>query len=322
MDTVFVVIPYFQREPGILRNALQSVLAQRYTDWHVIVSDDESPVPAESELRALEGFPDSKLTVVTGPNGGPAVARNRALDALPPQARHVAFLDSDDTWSDDHLHNAMNALGQGYDFYFADLLQLGGETTAFERAGRITPSKHPELEGDGLRAYAGDLFNQTLTGNVIGTSTVVYRFDKYSDTRFQNSFTFAGEDYLFWMQLQKKGATAAFSEHCEAFYGKGVNVFAGSGWGTANSLARIVDEIRFNKSLSDFFELSNEQKTLVDLRLSGLRRSFAMDIAHRVRHGKSIKPELIRKLVSTDPKSIVLLIPNALLGLYDRRTAK
>ena len=45
-----VVIAYYQREPGILRRAVRSALEQRVEELEVIVVDDESPVPAETEL--------------------------------------------------------------------------------------------------------------------------------------------------------------------------------------------------------------------------------------------------------------------------------
>ena len=72
--TVAVVIPYFQRQPGILRRALASVLAQDVptgVNVRILVVDDESPLPANEEL---EGFTVSKpfsLTVLSRPNGGP-----------------------------------------------------------------------------------------------------------------------------------------------------------------------------------------------------------------------------------------------------------
>ncbi|MCA9232662.1 MAG: glycosyltransferase family 2 protein [Planctomycetales bacterium] len=322
METVYVVIPYFQREQGILQKALRSVAAQQHFAWHVIVADDESPISAESELAGLSDFPKNRITIVAGCNGGPAVARNRGLAAVPLDGQFVAFLDSDDTWSPDHLSNALAALNQGYDFYFADLLQLSARETAFLRAGRITPSQHPSIEGHGLHEYSGDLFHQTLTGNVIGTPTVVYRFDKFRDVRFQEALRYAGEDYLFWMELQVKGAHAAFSEGCEAICGRGVNVFAGSGWGTEKSLDRIVDEIAFNKSLPRIFQLSDEQRRFVRDRLSRVRRNLAMDILHRFRHKKIIKLELLRKLFEIDKKSLVFLLPNILIESASARLKK
>ena len=42
-----VIIPYYQREPGVLQRALKSVFAQSHADFDVIVVDDSSPLPVE-----------------------------------------------------------------------------------------------------------------------------------------------------------------------------------------------------------------------------------------------------------------------------------
>ena len=56
-DRVAVVIPYFQRESGILAGALQSVSAQEVdADLSVIIVDDGSPVRAHDELGRLVEF--------------------------------------------------------------------------------------------------------------------------------------------------------------------------------------------------------------------------------------------------------------------------
>ena len=51
---ITVVIPYFQRSPGVLRRALASIAAQRDCPLpvHVIVVDDASPVPSGPEIEA------------------------------------------------------------------------------------------------------------------------------------------------------------------------------------------------------------------------------------------------------------------------------
>ena len=145
---ITVVIPYYQREAGILAKALASIAAQQPAGMpvQVLVVDDASPVPAEPELEALGTF-RNQVHVIRQPNGGPGAARNAGLDHAPAGTRYIAFLDSDDTWSTDHLARATAALGAGYSFYFADHVQLGATVGAFARAGRIQPGQHPQIPG-------------------------------------------------------------------------------------------------------------------------------------------------------------------------------
>lgn len=318
MPRVAIVVPYYQREAGILGHALASVQAQTVRDWLLIVVDDASPVPARSELGALPDTDPQRYRLIEQANTGPAGARNRGLAAVPADCEYVAFLDSDDSWSPDHLENALAALDAGHDFYFSDHLQLGADLPAFARGGRLQPAQHRPLGAAHLYAYVGDLFEQTLTGNVIGTSTVVYRFAKFHALRFHSDLVYAGEDYLFWMGLARAGARPAFSTRCEAVYGRGVNVFAGSGWGSEHSLDRLCDEISYWRALPQLFELTPDQKAFVQLRITILRRSLALDLLHRVLHRKSLQLRRLLRLSRQDPLALLLLLPNALLGRLTR----
>lgn len=311
---ISVVIPYYQRSAGVLRRALASVAAQQGypTPVDIIVVDDESPAPAADEIAAIALPAGMSLRVVRRANGGPGAARNTGLDAVPASTRHVAFLDSDDEWSADHLARAVLALGQGYDFYFADLLQLGADVSAFRRAGRIRPAEHPPLTGaPGLHAYEGDLFDQILRGNVIGTPTVVYDLLRLGRHRFKVEFTNVGEDYLFWMDLALDHARAAFSSQTEVVCGRGVNVFAGAGWGDERHLLRVHNEIKFKKLLLRDYPLNEVQRRFVQGSLTGLRAAFARDLLRRLRRGQRVPAGLLGAHWKLDATSYLALPLNA-----------
>ena len=248
---ISVVIPYFQRDAGILRRALASVMRQQGVEQiAVVIVDDASPVPASAELATLGAHQRFPMRVILQPNRGPGAARNTALDNLDPATRFVAFLDSDDEWAEDHLSNALFALGRGFDFYFADLFQLNQSVSGFARAGRIKADDHPRILGgaDSLREFRGNMLVQIVTGNVIGTPTVVYDVRKFRDVRFRTEYLNAGEDYLFWMDLAQRGARFAFSIEPEVTCGAGVNVYTGSGWGTPQHFLRIHNEMKYRNS--------------------------------------------------------------------------
>ena len=244
---IAVIIPYFQREAGILRRAITSVARQdSIVRTHIIVIDDASPIPANTELKDID-LPDH-LTheVLERTNGGPAAARNTGLDHVPEGCRYIAFLDSDDEWSSDHLANAWKALESGFDFYFANHYQLGQGIGAFERAGRIEPKAHPQIGNSApLHAYQGNMIDQILTGNIIGTSTVVFRRAIAPHLYFREEYRNAGEDYIFWLELATLTDLICFSTNNEATYGKGVNVYSGVAWGTEEHMSRVRNELRF-----------------------------------------------------------------------------
>lgn len=316
-----VVIPYFQRKPGILRRALDSVFGQiNAPSYEIIVIDDASPVPAADEVRALPAACQDKLRVILQSNGGPGHARNTGLQAVRDGTRYVAFIDSDDEWLPHHLEDAYFALEQSFDFYFADHYQLGQDVSAFQRAERIDIAAHPIIpDRDHLHVYDGDMVNQIITGNLIGTSTVVFSYNKFSFLRFRKEFLNAGEDYLFWLDVAAQKATFAFSSRCDARYGSGVNVYSGAGWGTETHLLRVHNEMKYRKLTSKLFPLSSVQKQLLSAKIRDLRRAFVGDILHRLVHLERISLRLLMKQVMLDPLTFVKFLPISISVFTSRK---
>jgi succinoglycan biosynthesis protein ExoW len=300
---VAVVIPFFQREAGILEKALASVMVQQgVAQILVLVADDASPVPAAAELEKTPTRPGVTVKVLQRPNGGPAAARNTALADVPDGTRYVAFLDSDDAWSADHLLRAIRALSVGFDFYFADLMHLGQTTSAFKRAGRIVPSEHAAL-GDELFAYRGDMFDQIMRGNVIGTSTVVFDRTRFGDIRFREEYYSAGEDYLCWMDFATRGARFAFSLQCEARYGHGVNVYSGAQWGTARHLERVHNEFKYRRATMRLHPVTPAQRQFLKGKQGELRTEFAGSLMHMLRCRMRVPMSVLSRQVVLDPAS-------------------
>ncbi len=124
MIKVAIVIPYFQRKVGILRRALESILAQKLsmdTDITIIVVDDGSPISAISEVEELNIPSPFHLNLIEQANSGVAAARNAGLRNVTEDINSVAYLDSDDIWDPIHLTTALSALEVEFDCYFSDL---------------------------------------------------------------------------------------------------------------------------------------------------------------------------------------------------------
>lgn len=271
-----VIIPFFQRENGILARALASVEAQTATETaelRVIVVDDGSPVPAELEIERSDWR--VPVTILRRANGGPGAARNTALDHIQPETQFVAFLDSDDVWAPDHLAAAVETLeASGASFFFSNFFQLGANEPAFERAGRLRVEDHERVTAQDGFLYRGDMATQILTRNVIGTPTVVYRFDRHSELRFRPEYRRAGEDYLMWLDLVKDGATFAFRWSPSVTCKEGVNVYSGVTWGSVALLERTRDEERYLSAAIRENTLTEALKASVMARIAEKRRDY------------------------------------------------
>ena len=314
---VAVVIPFYQRTRGILIGTVRSVLEQTGADDpRIVIVDDESPISAREELAGLQLEAGEKLIIVEQANKGAAGARNKGLDSLPSNAEFVAFLDSDDIWTPNHLANALFAMRQGYDFYFSDFYQLGQSVTAFERARRINVKGHPLVAGsDHIHEFQADMVDQILTGNILGTSVIVYNRDKMHDIRFRENFRHTGEEYIFWIDLALRSRKIAFSDLPECRYGAGVNIYSESSWGQEKFLSVIVDEVKYRKEIIADYRITDSQRRYLEDRIRALRCNFTAGLIHRMKINRgSIDGGVLRRYVNVD-KSYPIMIWPALFQL-------
>jgi glycosyltransferase involved in cell wall biosynthesis len=98
---VSVVIPAYNREHYV-GLTIESVLAQTFDRWELIVYDDGSS-DGTFDVASSYARSDPRISVARGPNGGVATARNRGFALTDQNADFVIFLDSDDLWEADAL---------------------------------------------------------------------------------------------------------------------------------------------------------------------------------------------------------------------------
>jgi glycosyltransferase involved in cell wall biosynthesis len=103
MPTVSVLIPNYNRSL-MLQDAIQSVLAQSYQDFEIIVVDDGS---TEDIPSAIAPFAD-RVQYVRKENAGCASARNHGLGLV--KGEFTAFLDNDDLWLPQKLERQVEVL--------------------------------------------------------------------------------------------------------------------------------------------------------------------------------------------------------------------
>ncbi|PEE40531.1 glycosyltransferase family 2 protein [Bacillus pseudomycoides] len=92
---VSVITPSYNSSPFI-KETIESVQAQSYSNWEMIIVDDNSKDDSVHIIKQyIEKDPRIKLITLTQ-NAGAARARNIALKEA--QGDYIAFLDSDDLW--------------------------------------------------------------------------------------------------------------------------------------------------------------------------------------------------------------------------------
>jgi Glycosyl transferase family 2 len=161
-----VIIPTYNRARFLAR-ALDSVFAQTFKDYEVIVVDDGSTDETQRYLKSLK----TRISSLKQPNRGPGAARN--VGAKYAKGEYLAFLDSDDIWFPWALR------------CFAELIRrynrpavLGAKLVQFSAEGELAAVRQSELEADEfadyLSSYGRDYF--------VGAGMSVLRRDEFLKT--------------------------------------------------------------------------------------------------------------------------------------------
>jgi glycosyltransferase involved in cell wall biosynthesis len=192
---VSVIIPAY-RASGDIAVALDSVYAQTFPHFEVIVINDGSPDSTELEA-ALEPY-RSRLRYIVQPNRGAGAARNTGIRAS--RAPYLAFLDADDRWMPDFLSQQLSYLDAHHDcdLVYADALVSGESPLAGRRFMETAPS-----DGD---VTLLSLVEQRCN---IALSTVVARRTAVVDAGLFDESLRRGQDFELWLRLAWRGAALA-----------------------------------------------------------------------------------------------------------------
>lgn len=168
---------------------IASVQAQEFRDWEMLVVDDCSKDNTIDVVRALAEHDPRVRLLPQAKNGGPAAARQRAVDEA--RGRYIAFLDSDDVWLPGKLERQLA------------FMQETGTALSFTAFRRTTEDSavvgHLITVPDRL-SYRG-----LLRHTAIATSTVIV--DREKTGPFSMTRTYY-DDYALWLELLARGHVA------------------------------------------------------------------------------------------------------------------
>lgn len=194
--TVSVVIPAYNAV-AYITEALDSVLAQTFTDFEIIVVNDGSP-DTEALERVLEPY-QARVTYLRQDNRGPAAARNTGIRHA--RGQYVAFLDADDLWNPQYLDEQLRAFrnDRTLDLIYADAELFGDSLLAGQTFMKSSPSR-------GAVTFASLL---AFECTVLTSCAVVRRHVLISAGLFDEDFSYA-EDFELWARLAHGGGKLAY----------------------------------------------------------------------------------------------------------------
>jgi glycosyltransferase involved in cell wall biosynthesis len=197
---VSVVLPTFNRL-RFLRPAIESVYAQTFTDWELIIADDGSGLETQRYLRSLASHP--RVTVLWLPHTGrPSMVRNAAVRRA--TGEYVAFLDSDDLWAARKLERQIETLRARVNCRWS--------YTAFLRVDACGKPL-PEETVRPWVPHEGHIFEQVVTGRAsIRTPSVLAARQLIAQAGGFDEALRSAEDYDLWLRLALHSEVAIVDE--------------------------------------------------------------------------------------------------------------
>ncbi len=198
---VSIIMPSFNSSKTIT-SSIKSVLAQKYENWELIITDDCS---LDNTLELIQEFSrsDERIKVFSlGENSGAGIARNNSIEQA--KGRFIAFLDSDDMWCEDKLLKQVDFMLNGnYGLTYTSYSKIDSNGDIKKKI--IPPSKIN--------------YKQLLKSNVIGCLTAMY--DVKIVGKVYMPIIRKRQDMALWLNILKKIDFAYCLQENLAYYREG-----------------------------------------------------------------------------------------------------
>jgi len=183
MPKVSVIIPTFNRLP-MLREGIDSALAQDFEDFELIVVDDAS---TDGTAEEIERYGGRVKLIQHSINKGVSAARNRGV--LHAKGKYIAFLDSDDLWIKGKLKIQVAFLDENphYPLCYTDEIWI-------RKGKRVNPMRKHDK-------YSGWIFEKCLPLCIISPSSAMMRKNLFSKVGLFDEALPVCEDYDFWLRV-------------------------------------------------------------------------------------------------------------------------
>lgn len=253
---VSIIIPAYNIAEYIAET-LDSVFAQTFRDYEIVIINDGSPDTKEFETSLEPYF--EKIVYLAQESAGAGAARNIGIENA--RGELIAFLDGDDVWLPKYLDAQIKFLEENdFDFVYADALHFGGSaydgTTFMETAQSVGEANFDSL--------------LDLRCNVITSGTIVRKRNLMEAGMFEKERVRA-HDFVLWLKMARCGARIGYQRKVLLKYRVRIESLSG------NSVDRIIREIDVYKRVGKMFELDENQKNIVENHLQRLAADLEVE---------------------------------------------
>lgn len=204
---ISAIIPVYNTDEVYLKRCIQSILAQTYDDYEIVMIDDGSKASCVAILDELEKL-DSRIHIWHIPNGGVSHARNFGIGVS--KGDFICFVDSDDTIEQSYFQTAADAFEDGIDL-------VCGKAKLIQSEGTELKVIHMDSKSNGEQTYVLQTPEDTekvVRGTILGDTQDVqgmrpevwckmFRRSILGELRFQEEVAI-GEDQIFMVEYLMK----------------------------------------------------------------------------------------------------------------------
>jgi teichuronic acid biosynthesis glycosyltransferase TuaG len=226
---VSIIIPVYNVADYIVET-LESVLAQTFRDFEILMINDGSPDTEKFEQTIAPYF--GKIIYLKQPNSGAAAARNTGIRAA--QGEILAFLDGDDVWLPEYLEKQIAFLESSEsDMTYCDAY-LFGDKTKYKTFMEKAPT-HGEVTTESLLRG---------TSHVITSGTIVLREKVLEVGMFDVEAPKRGEDFNLWFHLLKTGKKVSYQKDVLLKYRLRAGSLTGDSISVASRSMHVLEEVK------------------------------------------------------------------------------
>lgn len=187
---ISIIVPVYNAEKFI-RETVESVLAQTYKEWELLLVDDAS-TDRSKEIISQFMEKDKRIRgIIQSTNQGAAAARNRGVTEA--SGRYIAFLDADDLWVPNKLE--------------LELMFMEKNGLAFVFTGYEFADENGKGTGKIVNVPKSLTYKQALKNTTIFTSTVLFDTENLDPELIRMPLV-KSEDTATWWRILKCGHTA------------------------------------------------------------------------------------------------------------------
>jgi glycosyltransferase involved in cell wall biosynthesis len=255
-----VVIPLYNKE-NFIKNTLNSVLSQTFTDFEVLIVNDGS---TDNSEKIIATFDDPRIRYFTKENGGASSARNYGIEKA--QSNYISFIDADDYWYPTFLEEMFARITNFPDIkVFSAAIEIETPRSIFPAHYAIEKTADYEIV---------NYFTASTKETVICTSCAVFEKTVFEKTGTFDTQIKSGQDTDMWIRIGLKYEVLflwkilARYVYDESSLSKNENYLA-----TKINFEKFKEEEKSNQNLKNFLDL-NRFSLAIKYKIVGNKKGF------------------------------------------------